>query len=84
MKTVVNPHMISTIGDFKLFHINGLEAKAIGAVTGLPITDYPENIAIKSVDTSNRMLLGKGDYTFMFYIVSTITTDHSLEILLPR
>jgi hypothetical protein len=81
---ITNPEVVTSTGDFKLFHINGWSAKAVGTITGIAITAYPANITIKKVMTSNVRLFGSGDYTFEMYVGSNLTSDHSLCLFLPR
>jgi hypothetical protein len=84
VQNVTNPEALSSTGDFKLFHINGWSAKAVGTLTGVTIRTYPANITVKKVMTSNTRLFGSGDYTFELYVGTNLTSDHSLELYLPR
>lgn len=84
VENVTTPHTAAATGDFKLFHINGWNAKAVGTLSGITTTALPANITVKKSMTSSVRLFGSGDYTFEFYVGTNLTSDHSLYLLLPR
>jgi hypothetical protein len=84
VEKVTTPYTAAATGDFKLFHINGWSAKAVGTLSGITTTALPANIDVKKAMSSNVRLFGSGDYTFEFYVGTNLTSDHSLQLLLPR
>lgn len=78
------PYTAAATGDFKLFHVNGYNAKAVGTLSGITTTALPANITVRKAMTSSVRLFGSGDYTFEFYVGTNLTSDHALQLLLPR